>query len=416
MSNRAYFSELIYKFIRGTLTEQENSALMQMLENGENDPDLDAIMLESFRQSGDEAFWNEQYRDMFTSRILKADGFSRSPVDIKPVRRVHFLRPGFLRYAVAIILVIGVAAVALVVSPDRKPGSAGTTAQLSTPKSDISPGGNHAVLTLADGRAIVLDSVANGQLADQGEVKIVKLANGQIAYDLHGLSAKEVMWNTMTTPKGGQYQVTLPDGTKVWLNASSSITFPTAFTGAVRKVKVEGELYFEVADNKQKPFVVDVGSKSLIEVLGTSFNVNSYVDEGSIKTTLLEGSVKVNNSVVLKPGQQAIQKDPAGMAVSADKPNSHETVGKQDIVVSEANLDQALAWKNGIFDFTGADLKTVMRQLERWYDIKVQYKGPMSNMTFGGRMYRNVHLSDVLEALQKMGVKTELDGKNLMVF
>ena len=218
----------------------------------------------------------------------------------------------------------------------------------------------------------------------------------------------------MTTPAGGQYQVTLPDGTKVWLNAASSITYPTAFVDKERPVKISGEVYFEVAKDKEKPFIVDVDGKSSVRVLGTSFNINSYGDESTIKTTLLEGSVKVmrtattavsTDSVILKPGQQALVALPA-VAASSDR---------QLKVTSDVNIEQTLAWKNGLFNFNGSDLHAVMRQLERWYGIKVEYEGSIPDTKFSGEIYRNVNLSDVLEALQRMGVKFRLHGKTLLV-
>jgi transmembrane sensor len=314
--------------------------------------------------------------------------------------RVHFLRRGFFRYAAAIIFLVGASSLLYLISNEKeKKEQTIVSANKHLESAEIAPGGEKALLTLADGNKIVLENAANGQLANQGGVKIVKLSNGQVSYDLSGLSVKETMLNTMSTPKGGQYQVTLPDGTKVWLNASSSITFPTAFIDNKRQVKITGEIYFEIAKNKEKPFIVDVNGLTTVQVLGTSFNVNSYENEGVIKTTLVDGSIRVNNNVILQPGQQAI------ITSSEEKPN-----------VTNADLDQALAWKNGIFDFTGNDLKNVMRQLERWYDIKVEYKGSVSNTIFKGKMYRNTNLSDVLEMLKRMGVKFELEGKTLIVY
>lgn len=322
------------------------------------------------------------------------------------IHRVHFLRRGFLRYAAAVILIAAVATVTIMLSSDHRSTKSGTDLSQKITQSNIHPGGEHAILTLGDGRMITLDSVNDGQLASQGGVKIVKLSKGKITYDLRGLGykEKEIMWNTMSTPTGGQYQVILPDGTKVWLNASSSITFPTVFTTAKREVKITGEIYFEVAKNKEKPFVVDVNSKSLVEVLGTSFNINSYEDEENIKTTLLEGSVKVNN-VLLKPGEQA-QVSTVAATSSSDR---------QLKIINGVNIAQTLAWKNAVFDFNGANVRAVMRQLERWYGIEVHYQGEVPNIVFEGEMYMNTNFSDVLKNLQKMGIKFRLEGKKLIV-
>lgn len=403
MSNKEHFIELVDKFINGTLTEEENNALKGMLDQEENDAELDRILKESYEQSGDESFWNEKYREVFVSRLLDKAGIDSASDYIgpmKPAHRIHFLKTAWFRYAAAIILTVGLGTVAylLTTKKDSQQTLANGNKRLQT---DIPPGGDKAVLTLADGSNIILDNAANGNIADQGGVQVVKLANGQIAYDLRTLSSKDVMWNTMSTPRGGQYQVTLPDGTKVWLNAASSITFPTAFTGKERNVKVTGEAYFEVTRNKQQPFIVDINGKSAVQVLGTEFNINSYGDEASIKTTLIEGSVKIfkaDQSAVLKPGQQAVQAE------------------NRIVVNSSADLDKVLAWKNGLFNFDEADLYSVMRQLERWYDIDVQYRGSSStSMIFQGKMYRNANLSDVLEMLKKMGVNFQMDGKTLIV-
>lgn len=315
-----------------------------------------------------------------------------------PGRRGHFLKATWFRYAAVILFLFGIGTYLFYNHFNRPADSA--FGLNKPPQPEIVPGGNKAVLTLADGQKIILDSAADGSVLQQGSAQVIKISAGQLLYQKNIGTA--VGYNTISTPKGGQYQVLLPDGTRVWLNASSSVTFPTTFVAGQRLVKITGEIYFEVAKNTQKPFIVDVNGKLSVEVLGTSFNVNSYADEENIKTTLLEGSVKVikaGEATVLSPGQQAV-------AASSDR----------QLTVVDADISKTLAWKNGIFDFTGADLKSVMRQLERWYDIKVQYKGSLSNITFEGRMYRNVNLSDVLEVLQEMGVKFELNGKNLIVF
>jgi transmembrane sensor len=329
---------------------------------------------------------------------------------VKPiVHRIHFLRRWGWAAAAVLILGVGITT-AIVVSSDRKPGKP-TPALAQTPASDILPGTNRAVLTV-DNKEINLSSNKTGIAV--GET--ISYTDGEKLSD-----AGKML--TLTTPKGGQYQVTLPDGTRAWLNASSSITFPITFAAGERHVTITGEIYFEVTKNKQKPFVVDVDGKSRVQVLGTSFNINSYGDDGNIKTTLLEGSVKVirgdttavavssdrqakssetagnySQSVILKPGQQAVLKNTTGI-----------------FVVNSPDIEQTLAWKNGIFDFTGADLQSVMKQLERWYDIKVQYSGAVPKITFDGKMYRNVNFSGVLEMLNTMDVKFRMEGKTLIV-
>lgn len=271
---------------------------------------------------------------------------------------------------------------------------------------DLTPGGNKAVLTLADGSTIILDSAANGLLTQQGNIQIQKLDNGLLAYTINGKLITENdqdFYNTISTPRGGQYQITLADGTKVWLNAASSIRFPVVFTGNERKVEITGEAYLEVAKNIAKPFKVNAGN-SEIEVLGTHFNVNSYEDEDAIKTTLLEGSVKVSvpsspqQTKVIKPGQQTgISKD--GIIK----------------VVNNAEVEEAVAWKNGKFQFKSADLKSILRQISRWYDVDVEYKGN-TDLHFTGQLTRSENASKVFEKLELTGeVHFKVEGKKIIV-
>lgn len=264
---------------------------------------------------------------------------------------------------------------------------------------DARPGGNKAVLTLAGGGSIVLDSAANGTLAEQGSTKIEKLATGQLAYKASSArDAGSVLYNTLNTPRGGQYQLTLPEGTRVWLNSASSITYPTAFKGAERKVSITGEVYFEVAEDASHPFVVSKGDMD-ITVMGTHFNANTYDDEKDIKVSLLEGAVKVSRSgkgEVLKPGQQAQVTD----AVK---------------VISNVDMAEVIAWKNGSFYFRRASLPVVLRQLSRWYDVDIVYEGPVPDLPFAGEMGKDLNLAQVLTILERMGVRTRIEGKKLIV-
>ena len=270
-------------------------------------------------------------------------------------------------------------------------------------KNDIAPGGNKAILTLANGSTIVLDSAQNGTISQQGNAKVVKLDNGKLIYEKdENANDVAVQYNTITTPRGGQYQLVLADGSKVWLNAASSITFPTAFSGPKREVQITGEAYFEVAHNAKMPFHVKVNHVD-VAVLGTHFNINAYNDEGVIKTTLLEGSVKVsdeNKSAMIVPGEQALVTD------KTDKIDIKKNI----------DLDEVVAWKNGKFMFQDADIQTIMRQLERWYNITVSYEQNISNEEFEGVISRNVNISQILGMLEKTGaVKFEIDGKNIIV-
>ncbi len=256
-------------------------------------------------------------------------------------------------------------------------------------KGDIAaPGINKATLTLANGKKIILDSIGKGSLAFAGAASASKIGDGQLVYNN---STAIVEYHTLANPKGSKpVELELPDGSIAWLNAASSITFPTAFNGSTREISITGEAYFEVTHNAKQPFIVNAGNQQ-IEDIGTSFNVNAYTDEAGIKTTLVEGSVKINNAV-LRPGQQYLS-------------------GK----VETADLDADLAWKNGLFVFNSVGIETVMRQVARWYDLEVVYEGKKTGDTFGGGITRSASLNQVLEILQSSKVHFRLEGRKLMV-
>lgn len=264
-------------------------------------------------------------------------------------------------------------------------------------KQDVAPGHEGAILTLANGKTIVLDSARNGSVARQGFTEVVK-KNGQIIYANQG-NPSEVVYNTMTTPQGRQYSLVLADGSKVWLNASSSITFPIAFTGKERKVSITGEAYFEVVHNDKLPFIVQKEELS-VQVLGTHFNVNSYEDESSINVTLLEGSVKVIKGAavrLIKPGQQA------------------QLLNGSIKLVNNIDIDNVMAWKNGLFRFEGTDIGSLMRQLSRWYGLEVVYDKRVNEL-FYVEIPRNTKLSTVLKALELTGsVHFSIEGNKLIV-
>ncbi|WP_164735476.1 FecR family protein [Pseudoflavitalea rhizosphaerae] len=261
---------------------------------------------------------------------------------------------------------------------------------------DLPPGKDGAVLTLANGSQVLLDTMQQGNITLQGGA-MAKIEGGKLVYEQKG---EAVVYNTMSTPNGRQFRLTLPDRTEVWLNAASSIRYPTIFSGKERKVEVTGEAYFEVAKNASMPFIVDVDRRATVEVLGTSFNVNAYKDEGNINATLLDGSIKVKNekqSMVLKPGERA-------------------NIAEQDMDrITHANVEMVMAWKRGTFQFNYTALDVVMRQLARWYDIEVVYHGRKPEITFNGEIKRDLNLSEALVVLSKMGLVCKLEGRTLMV-
>ena len=266
---------------------------------------------------------------------------------------------------------------------------------------DRAPGRNVAVLTLADGSSITLDSAHNGVLAQQGAARVTKSGNGELAYQPAKGAGTVAVYNTLTTPRGGQYRLLLPDGSQVWLNAASSISYPTAFTGSERSVTITGEAYFEIAANAAMPFRVHVnapqGQKD-IRVLGTHFNVKAYSDETTVTTTLLEGSVQLGNAAPLKPGEAGQWRADGTMQV-----NPH------------ANIEEAVAWKNGLFHFEGADVAEVMRQLSRWYDVDVVFKGKLPDAKFEGEIPRNSNLTEVFKILQLSNVHFTVEDKKVIV-
>jgi ferric-dicitrate binding protein FerR (iron transport regulator) len=290
---------------------------------------------------------------------------------------------------------------------DRRGNAPAFAGKVPVSRHDAAPGGNKALLTMADGHVIVLDSAANGQLALQGNVKVLKLDSGLLAYEAaanHKLqAASRLEYNTITTPRGGQYQVVLPDGTRVWLNAASSLQFPTSFTGKDRTVTLKGEAYFEVAGKTAHPFYVKMPHDAVIEVLGTHFNVNAYEDEPAARATLLEGGIRIRKKdhvSVLKPGQEAVM-DNAGDAIQ---------------VSNDADLDEAVAWKNGMFVFNSLPLESIMRQMERWYDVEVSYRGNVKGISFNGQISRYSQASQMLDMLATTGeVHFTMENKKIIV-
>lgn len=270
----------------------------------------------------------------------------------------------------------------------------------------IVPGSNKAILTLANGKKIVLTDTTSGKFTKQGNTVISKTAGGQLVYTVESQknnSATQLVYNTVSTPMGGQYWIVLSDGTRVFLNAGSSLRYPVAFAANERKVELKGEAYFEVVHNNAMPFRIVTGHQ-VTEDIGTKFNINAYDDEQVMKTTLVEGAVKVstdNYHVVLKPGQQSqiSNIDP----LQAIK------------VIKHANIEEALAWKNGLFEFNNSDIRQVMNNTSRWYDFKVIYENEVPHLKISGRISRNVDFSGLIALLKFEGVKFKIEGRNVTI-
>jgi hypothetical protein len=381
-ANKEYFIQILTKYRLGEATQEE----IRFLEAYYNLFDLNDDLITDENEV-DYGHLKDAIKAKVDQRIAQ---YEKKPVTLP-------LRSGWIRYAVAasILLFISVGAYFFIRNNHKADNFAVNTYK------GIVPGTNKATLTLANGTTILLDDANDGQIAKQAGVKITKTANGQIVYQAEATGQEEAVQNTVTTPKGGQYKIILPDGTNVWLNAASSITYPTAFKGADREVTLNGEGYFEVAKNKAMPFRVKSALQT-VEVLGTHFNINTYADEALVKTTLLEGSVKVisaTNSTLIIPGEQAVI-DRGGNGV----------ISKQQV-----NLDKEVAWKNGVFSFADEDIREVMRQVSRWYDIDVVYEGDMPHEKFFGEISRSSNLADVFRILELNNMKFVVEGKTVKV-
>jgi ferric-dicitrate binding protein FerR (iron transport regulator) len=392
--NNHYIAGLIGKYLDNSLNADEKMALTEWINTSDDNRRLFAEIDDPQQLMAH----LQRFYAYDTNRISRKISEQIPEFDLPvatPVHRVHFIRRWGWAAAAALLLA-GSTYLLVMNKKDQSPIIASNV-------TDITPGSQGAILTLADGRQVVLDSMPSGVVAQQSGTAVV-LSNGKLMYDPSGEAVSDIQYNKMTTPKGRQFQMTLPDGTKVWLNAASSIRYPTVFAGKERKVDVFGEACFEVAKDANKPFLVNINNKASIEVLGTLFNVNAYENEKTINTTLLDGSVKVINqpaSVILKPGQQAQINNISG--------------GEKIAVVNHPDLEKIMAWKNGLFNFEGANLEEVMRQLERWYNIDVVYENGIPDIQFMGEMSRQISLTDLLEILRRTEVDFRVEGRKLIV-
>lgn len=379
---------LVDRLVNKTITAEEKVRLLELLTN-QDDTELAETGVSAWLDEQlpvldlqpDDAIIQQQL-----NAILSVDKIAVTD-NIRPLRAS---RKWYWAAAVAALLVTTATYQLL-----KKPQKTTTIAQ----QLDMPPGKEGAVLTLADGSKLVLDSMKQGQIASQNGTRLV-LKEGQLTYDASAAAPDQMVYNTVNTPRGRQFQLTLPDGTRVWMNAASSVRYPNNFDKRQRKVMVSGEVYFEVASNPGQPFIVEVEHRATVEVLGTHFDVNAYdSDSHEISTTLLEGAVKVSNGThqsILRPGQQA----QIGAAIS---------------IVNNVNTDQVVAWKNGFFNFENMRLKEVMSQLERWYNIEVVYEGVVPDVRLFGELRRDMNLSGIISALSDSGVHFRIEGNKLIV-
>lgn len=328
--------------------------------------------------------------------IDPAVGYDRWIADMRKRRRGHIVRIVGWSAAASFLIAIVIGGLVRTVQPTAHTTNGVGIAVNKT----IMPGRNTATLTLANGQRLLLDSVAKGELGVQGDSKVMKADSTSLAYKPSDNSSVPVEYNALTTPRAGQFQLTLPDGSRVWLNNVSSLRYPTSFRGKDRRVELIGEAYFEIAKDSRKPFIVQVKDAS-IQVLGTSFNVMAYPDESGSQTTLLTGAVQVKagtGEVSLHPDEQAQVTATGDLKLAKD-------VASADIV----------SWKDGFFYFGRASFAAVMRQLARWYDIDVVYEGKIPDMEFGGKVDRTLPLNDLLKFLDKNQIHFRLEGRKLIV-
>jgi hypothetical protein len=407
---------LIGQYMNDELTAQQQVELLQLLGRHEESELIDVLREMMEEGPVTDGAVDAEAMQASLQRVLAAD---KAIEPALPGRLVTMRSTWRWVAAAACLLTVGIAGYVLL---NKKSTTIPVTAAAGPYKNDVQPGGRKAMLTLGNGQQIILDSAANGLLAQEGNARVRKEGSGLRYESAIGNRESAITYNTLSTPRGGEYKLILPDGSKVWLNAASSIRYPTAFTGHERKVDLTGEAYFEVAKDAAKPFHVKTGSQD-IEVLGTHFNVNAYKDEESIKTTLLEGRVKVGSrqwavgsgekaegrgqrvekeqSVVLKPGEQA-------ELIADSRLTIHEK--------SNVNIEEVLAWKNGRFLFDNASIESIMKQISRWYNVEVTFAGKPTQEGFTASIPRNVPVSKVLRYLELTTlVHFKIDGNRITV-
>jgi transmembrane sensor len=394
---------LFSKYFEKTASAEEKIELANLVSNEVNrEQIMQLFSAEWEKYQGDGMVVSTEKTHEMLQHILGTPPRSKAAGESAPVRSMFPWRS--VAVAASIILMLGIGSYLLFFNKRSKPAEVANTNVTNDIKA---PETNRAMITLANGKKILLDSLTSGTLAIQGNVNVSKTTDGQIIYN--GSSTEEV-FNTLYNPRGSKVvPLTLSDGTKVWLNNESSIRYPVAFAGNERKVEITGEAYFEVAtlrlpakgghalSGQKMPFKVKINNSTEVEVLGTHFNINAFADEASINTTLLEGSVRVivNKKVqLLSPGQQA--------QVNANAIR----------LIKDADVAQAVAWKNGLFSFTDANLPTVMRQLARWYGLDVQYEGAIPEREFNGKIGKTLTLDQALRVLAKTNVKYRIESGN----
>ncbi|WP_353182768.1 FecR domain-containing protein [Parapedobacter lycopersici] len=393
-----HIQELLIEKLAGTISDQDNLHLDSALERDYPTQLLWKAMSDQFEAAEGEHFLNNLNEHHAWLHIVKKIG---EDTQVSRTDKRKALITGFnlkkIAAAAALLLVIGISGYLWLNSnAQRLPAISGVRPSYPTENPHR---GDQAVLTLSNGESIILDSVETGVLVKTGNIEVSKTADGQLIYAVSrgGINENPAGLNTITTPIGGQYQLMLPDGSKVWLNTASSLKFPNIFRGERREVELIGEAYFQVKKNAEMPFIVK-SKRGEIEVLGTGFNVMAYEEEPQMKTTLIEGSVKVKGreTMVLKPGEQAISNGQKTRIVRVD-------------------VNEATAWKSNMFQFNDTPVESVMREASRWYNVDVIYNGKIPARSFTGKISREVRIDEFLEMLSYLGVRFKVEGKRVIV-
>jgi hypothetical protein len=394
MQNRERIKYLLHQHIAKTASMEERHELFEALKDQKDTQEWEQLLRQMAANSETDALYDRNRWEPMIDKILHSAGETGIKKPTKVRTMITWPR---VAAAAVILLLIGAASYFWINHMTKTELAKIHSLQIIN---DIAPGSNKAILTLSNGQKIILDSAAKGIITQQGNTKIIKLDSGQLAYNSLDEKPGEVLYNTITTPRGGQYEIVLADGSKVWLNAASSLKYPTSFSGEDRRVVLTGEGYFEVAKNTKMPFRVAVADIQ-VTVLGTHFNINAYADEPMIKTTLLEGSVNVKDkmsNVKLNPGQQAIA-----------------TANGQLAVNNNADVDEVMAWKNGLFSLDKTDIQTFMRMVSRWYDVDIIYEGAIPKGTISGEAQRSLSFSQMQKVLQLTDVHFKIEKKKLIV-
>ena len=393
-------SILFKKYYNKTASPQEIRNLFDLL-NSCSDVDLEELIRKEWEdQENEDSIFSLEMSENILKNILSEEKDEQAQTEDSVFKR-NFRWPIFYRSLSAAAAIIILLSIGLYFrsSLNSNPGNQIASVQIDQ---DALPGVNKAVLILGNGQKIILDSLSNGLIAKTENFEVKKIENGHLVYngfDINYTNVRTEDFNTLITSRGGEYRITLPDGSKVWLNATSSLKFPGVFKGNIREVELNGEAYFEIAKNSAMPFRVKLNGAQ-IKVIGTHFNVKSYGNEKLMKTTLVEGSIKItagNSSHLLKPGQQAIL-----------------TNGKMS-VLDNVDIEEQLAWKNGLFLFKDASIKDVMEQAALWYDLKVTFEGKIPDKYLTGKVSRSVNASEFMKLLNYAGVKFEITGKNIII-